>query len=102
MFHVKTMPCGIVSPDDFYTSKAGKLFKVTSIERVPENEEVNIGAVEYISNVYVDSDTFIDYKPTAYTDIQSAFSVPPPPNFQFQAVPRSLADGSVTVEDNGR
>ena len=88
----------IVSPDDFYTSKAGKLFKVTSIERVPENEEVNIGAVEYISNVYVDSDTFIDYKPTAYTDIQSAFSVPPPPNFQFQAVPRSLADGSVTVD----
>ena len=49
-------------------------------------------------NVYVDSDTFIDYKPTAYTDIQSAFTVPPPPNFQFQAVPRTLADGSVVVD----
>jgi hypothetical protein len=88
----------IESPDNFYSSKAGKLFKVTSLERVPEDEEVNIGAIEYISNVYVDSDTFIDYKPTAYTDIQSAFSVPPPPNFQFQAVPRALADGSVTVD----
>ena len=88
----------IVSTDNFYTNKAGKLFKVTSMERVPENEEVNIGAIEYVSNVYVDSDTFIDYKPTAYTDIQSAFSVPPPPNFNLQAVPRALADGSITVD----
>ena len=88
----------IESTGDVYTNKAGKLFKVTSLERVPENEEVNLGAIEYISNVYVDSDTFIDYKPTAYTDIQSAFTVPPPPNFNFQAVPRVLADGSVTVD----
>ena len=88
----------IESPANFYSNKAGKLFKVTSLERQPENEEINIGAVEYISNVYVDSDTFIDYQPTAYTDIQSALTVPPPPNFEFQAVPRTLSDGSIVVD----
>ena len=33
---------------------------------------------------YIDSDTFIDYTPTAYTDIDSPLSpVPPAPNFTF-------------------
>jgi hypothetical protein len=88
----------IENSDNYYSSKAGRLFKVTGIERQPENEEVDITAHEYISNVYVDSDTFIDYKPTSYTDIQSAFTVPPTPNFNFQAVPRSRSDGTIAVD----
>ena len=82
----------------FYTNKAGKLFKVTSIDREPDQEEVTISGIEYISNVYVDSDTFIDYTPTAYTDIVSPLSQPPSPIFNFNPVPRQRLDGSVRVD----
>ena len=88
----------IDSPDNFYTSKSDKLFKVTSLSRSPDNEEVDISAIEYISNVYVDSDTFIDYKPTAYTDIVSALSVPPAPQFDLIAQPRERVDGSIQID----
>jgi hypothetical protein len=87
-----------VSPGDLSTNKAGKLFTVAEIERETETEEISIVAKEYVSNVYVDSDTFIDYTPTAYTDIDSAFSAPPPPVFSFRASPRRLQDGSVVVD----
>ena len=87
-----------VSPGDLGTNKAGKLFTVAEIERETETEEISIVAKEYVSNVYVDSDTFIDYTPTAYTDIDSAFSAPPPPVFSFRASPRRLQDGSVVVD----
>ena len=61
----------IANSGDFYTNKAGKLFKISAIETQSKEEEVTISATEYISNVYIDSDTFIDYTPTAYTDIVS-------------------------------
>ena len=88
----------IENPNDFYTNKAGKLFKITGLERDPDEEAVTISAIEYISNVYVDSDTFIDYTPTAYTDIISPLSAPPPPVFNFIAAPRRRIDGSVRVD----
>ena len=83
---------------NFYTNKAGKLFKITSIDREPDNEEVTLSGIEYISNVFVDSDTFIDYTPTAYTDIISPLSQPPAPIFNFNAIPRQRLDGSVRVD----
>ena len=83
---------------DYYTSKSGRLFKVTSLTRDPDKEEIDISAVEYISNVYVDSDTFIDYQPTAYTDIISPFQTPPVPKIDFRAVPRRRIDGSIVVD----
>ena len=61
------------NPGNFYTNKAGKLFTISNIERETESEEVNLIAKEYISNVYTDSDSFIDYTPTAYIDIESGF-----------------------------
>jgi len=88
----------IDNPDNFYTSKSDKLFKVTQITRETDDEEVAISAVEYISNVYIDSDKFIDYKPTAYTDIQSSLTVPPVPQFNFIASPRTRSDGSIAVD----
>ena len=87
----------IENPNNFYSSKAGKLFKITSIDRQEDNE-VNIGALEYISNVFVDSDDFIDYTPTAYTDIISPLSVPPAPYFTFSAQPTRRSDGTVAVD----
>ena len=88
----------IANSGDFYTNKAGKLFKITAIERTSKEEEVTISATEYISNVYIDSDTFIDYTPTAYTDIISPLSVPPAPLFNFDAQPRRRLDGTIGVD----
>jgi len=88
----------IENPGDYYTNKAGKLFKITSMTREPQDEEVTISGIEYISNVYVDSDTFIDYTPTAYTDILSPLTVPPVPIVNFRPVPRRTLDGSVVVD----
>ena len=82
---------------DVYTNKAGKLFKVTDITRTDEHE-IQVGAMEYVSNVYVDSDTFIDYTPTAYTDITSPLVPPPTPEFVLKPLPRRTADGSVVVD----
>ena len=88
----------IENPGDFYTNKAGKLFKITSLSRESTEDEVTISGIEYIPNVYVDSDTFIDYTPTSYTDIISPLSVPPIPSVTFRPVPRRTLDGSVVVD----
>ena len=88
---------GLAESSDVYTNKAGKLFKVTGLNRTEEHE-VQIEAIEYISNVFVDSDEFIDYTPTAYTDILSPFTPPPAPDFQLLPVPRRTSDGSVVID----
>jgi hypothetical protein len=85
------------SAADLYTNKAGKLFKITKLSRTDEHE-VQLEAIEYISNVYVDADTFIDYTPTAYTDIISPFIPPPAPSFELSTEPRRSSDGSVVVD----
>tara|TARA_R110001599_G_scaffold80150_3_gene216733 strand:- start:1738 stop:7743 length:6006 start_codon:yes stop_codon:yes gene_type:complete len=81
-----------------YTAKSDKLFKVIELSREPSDETVQIVAAEYISNIYVDSDTFIDYKPTAYTDLQSGLTVPPVPNFTFEKNVRARLDGSLVTD----
>jgi hypothetical protein len=86
------------NPVNYYSNKADKLFKVTNLKRDPKAEEIEVSAIEYISDVYIDSDTFINYQPTAYTDIASAFSTPPTPEFTITAVPRTKLDGTVVVD----
>ena len=86
------------NPGNFYTNKAGKLFTVAEIERETQDEEINIVAKEYVSNVYVDSDSFIDYTPTAYIDIESGFTQPPAPIFNLRKNTRRAADGSVFTD----
>lgn len=88
----------IQNPSNYYSNKSGKLFKVTNLKRESESEEVVVNAVEYISNVYQDSDTFINYQPTSYVDIVSPFAPPPAPDFTLSAVPRRKLDGTVVVD----
>lgn len=88
----------IQNPLNYYSDKSTKLFKVTNTKRETSPEEIVINAVEYISNVYVDSDTFINYQPTAYVDTPSSFATPPTPDFSLAAVPRVKLDGSVIVD----
>lgn len=83
---------------NYYSSKSGKLFKVTNIKRETGSEEISVSGVEYIPNVYVDSDTFINYQPTSYTDIVSPFAPPPTPNFTLTTIPRRKLDGSIVVD----
>lgn len=86
------------NPGNYFSNKSDKLFKVTNLNRTPTDHTITVSAVEYISNVYVDSDTFINYEPTAYIDITSPFSAPPAPDFTFTAQPSTQLDGSVTVD----
>ena len=83
---------------NIYQAQTDKLFKITSIGREPETEEVSVSAIEYVSNVYVDSDTFIDYTPTAYLDTKSPLIAPPAPVFNLRTVPTREQDGSVRVD----
>jgi len=86
------------NPNNYYTNKSGKLFKVTGIQRDSSENEVTVSAIEYVSNIYIDSDTFINYEPTAYIDITSPFSIPPTPIVSFSAIPRTTLDGTVVVD----
>jgi hypothetical protein len=88
----------IENPNNYYANKSDKLFKITGITRDSSENEVTVSGIEYIPNVYIDSDTFINYEPTAYVDITSPFSTPPTPIFNFTAVPRTKLDGSVVVD----
>lgn len=88
----------IQNPNNYYSNKSGKLFKVTGVTRESEEAEVTVSGLEYISNVYTDSDTFINYEPTAYVDITSPFSPPPTPILSFTAKPVRRLDGSVAVD----
>lgn len=87
----------IVNPANFYTSKAGRLFKVTEIRR-ESDQETNISAVEYIPEVYEDSDSFIDYDPVPYLDFVNYFEPPPVPKVSVSVTPRSKPDGSITAD----
>ena len=88
----------IENPGNYYTNKSGKLFKVTSLSRDEKTSEVTVSGVEYISNVYTDSDTFINYEPVSYTDITSPLVPPPTPEFSIRAVPRRKLDGTVVID----
>lgn len=87
---------GEVNPDNHYTATSDKLFKVTKIAR-DTDEEVTVTGVEYVSNVYTDSDTIINYTPTAYVDTFSQLVAPPEPILQIDSYPVRSSDGSVSV-----
>jgi len=86
---------GEVNPDNFYDNQNDRLFKITTIGR-NEDEEITITGIEYISNVYVDSDSLIAYVPVRYDDTVSSLTQPPAPELNLEARPRRMGDGSVT------
>lgn len=88
----------IVNPNNYYSSKAGRLLKVTDISKDNEQGEVTVSAIEYLSEIYIDSENFINYEPVAYTDITSPFSTPPTPELSFTARPTVRIDGSFAID----
>ena len=87
----------IDDPTNIYSSKSDKLFKITAINR-NEDHEIVLDTIEYISNIYVDSDTFIDYTPEDYKDATSPLRPPPAPIFNLQPITRRDQDGSLTTD----
>lgn len=84
----------IQNPGNIYTSLTDKLFKVLNIQR-DKDETVSLEATEYIANVYVDSDTLINYEPLYYADLFDPLKSPPPPNFSLTSIPKRDLDGSI-------
>lgn len=86
---------GEVDPNNIFTSQGDKLFKLTQIARTEEHE-IQLSGIEYISNVYVDSETQISYTPIQYKDLSSSLTSPPTPN--LLVAPRYIrnTDGSVS------
>ena len=88
---------GEVDPNDFYRDTTDKFFKVSSISR-DEEERVTVTAAEYIANVFVDSDTAINYTPVRYVDTFSPLVPPPTPDFNLIAQPHNLPDGTIVTD----
>lgn len=84
--------------NNYFTSKTDKLFKVTEVNRDPKEFTVGIHAIEYISNVYEDSDTFINYDPVSYTKVQSPIITPPTPTLSVSPALKEQYDGSVRAD----
>lgn len=87
----------INDPTNIYSSLSDKLFKVINIKR-DKDETVFIEGKEYISNVYTDSDTIINYNPLRYGDLFSPLLPPPSPDFTLRATPKRDLDGSVYTD----
>jgi hypothetical protein len=92
----------IVNPGNYYSDLSAKLFKVTSIARESKEEVITVSGLEYIPNVYIDSDTFINFKATPYLDVTSPFSTPPTPVFSLSYANKVKTDGSVYADVNIR
>ena len=88
---------GEVDPNSFYRDTTDKLFKISGITR-DEEERVTVTAAEYIANVFVDSDTAINYTPVRYVDTFSPLVPPPTPDFNLIAQPHNLPDGTVVTD----
>jgi hypothetical protein len=88
---------GEVNPDNFYRDTTDKLFKISDVQR-DEDEKVTVTAAEYIANVYIDSDTAINYTPVRYVDTYSPLVAPPAPQFILTPNPRQLPDGGVVTD----
>lgn len=85
---------GEVNPTSYGSSTSDKLFKITGIEKDSE-EMISITAAEYVSNVYTDSDTIINYSPSRFPKPISPLITPPPPTLTAISEPVVQPDGKV-------
>lgn len=88
---------GEVDPSNYYTNTNDKLFKIVNVER-DTDEVVTITGTEYVSNVYIDSDSIINYVPVTYRDTANPLVAPPAPVLNVVPRPIRLTDGSVQYD----
>ena len=87
---------GEMNPSNYYSTSSDKLFRLDSIA-FNEEGAASITATEYVSNIYVDSDTIINYEPTPRKVLVNPFIKPPPPVVSITASPFASASGAVTT-----
>lgn len=87
----------IQNPNNIYTSLNDKLFKIQRVSR-DSDEVVELEAKEYIANVYVDSDTIINYDPLFYSDLFNPLLPPPAPSFEAVPILKRSLDGSLYTD----
>lgn len=87
---------GEMNPSNYYSTSSDKLFRIDSIT-FNDQGSASVTATEYVSNIYVDSDTLINYEPTPRKVIANPFIKPPPPVVSLSLVPTSSASGAVTT-----
>lgn len=88
---------GEINPDDVYSGSNDKLFRVDSLD-LRETGEVDITASEYIPDVYIDSETSINYDPTPRKVIGNPFVAPNPPGYQIKSVYTTTPNGSIQTK----
>lgn len=88
---------GEIDPSNYLSSTSDKLFKVTALD-IDNEELVTIEASEYVSNVYTDSDSLINYTPVIYKDTISPLIAPPTPNLSVRPIPTRKPDGTISYD----
>lgn len=85
---------GEAEPDNIFRSQTDKLFKITQLQR-SEDSDVTISGIEYIPDIYIDSETQISYSPVEYKDMSSILVPPPAPLLTLVSRPIRNSDGSI-------
>lgn len=84
---------GEIDPSNYYSTNAAKLFRVDSIS-MPANGETNISATEYVPEVYIDSESLINFEPTPIKTISNPIIRPAPPIFSITPVYTNTGAGN--------
>lgn len=87
---------GEIDVSDLYSNSGEKLFRIDTINK-DETGSATISATEYVSNVYIDSDTLINYQPVPRKVIANPFVRPAPPKVSLSKNVIVNASGSVVT-----
>jgi hypothetical protein len=89
---------GEINPNNIGES-SDKLFRVDTINMTGEGT-FSITATEHVSNVYLDSESLINYEPTPSKTIVNLFARPNVPQVSISTSSLSSASGAVTTTIN--
>lgn len=87
---------GEIDVSDLYSNSGEKLFRIDTINK-DETGSATISATEYVSNVYIDSDTLINYQPVPRKVVANPFVRPAPPKVSLSKNVIVNASGSVVT-----
>lgn len=87
---------GEIDPSNYYSNSAEKLFRIDSINK-DESGSATINATEYVPDVYIDSDTLINYQPVPRKVIANPLVRPAPPSVSISKNVFVNSNGSVST-----
>ena len=72
--------------------------KVIGLEKNTDDFTIDVSAEEYISNVYTDSEKFIEYDPPNYKSYQPSLKAPSVPKLTLTPTIKERIDGTIGVD----